>query len=277
MKKQKYLLFLPAMLVAGALLFQACEKDEGSTTSENTEVIQDDALSSEMFDDAFNETDQALQNYFGGQKSMEKNRCRTLTWQLIDPETRIFTINFGDGSCNDSLGRAKRGKIIITTTGTYRNQGFTRTITFEDYFINDYQVEGTKTVVNQGTNDSGQVIFDVTLEGGKVTTPGGKEITKSYERTRTWSKGADTKWWIWDDEYLISGTATGTNRKGVNYTRTITTPLHIATTCRFIKSGSIEFNRENEELIVVDYGNGECDALATITVGDGSKEIKLRK
>jgi len=50
----------------------------------------------------------------------------------------------------------------------------------------------------------------------------------------------------------------------------------LATSCRWISSGTIEIQPEDHSLIVLDYGNGECDDIGTITVDGEIKEIKLK-
>jgi hypothetical protein len=275
--KRKHTHLLALLFLAAIAGFSACEKEASDGPKEETSVIKDDALSSELFDDVFNETDQVVHNKLGSQKGRTADTCKTVTMELIDDTTRQITIDFGQGNCTDMQGRTKKGKIMVTTTGRYRHKGFTRKIAFEDYYVNDFKIEGTKTVINVGYNEQQQLSYSVTLENGRITTPSGKEITKSYERTRTWTKGVESPLWIWDDVYKVTGTAEGTNRNGVNYTRTIGDPLEVATTCRFIKSGTLEFARENKATILVDYGDGECDALATITVDDMTTEIQLNQ
>lgn len=277
MIKRKHSHLLALLFLATMLGFSACEKEESDNPKEETSVIKDDALSSELFDDVFNETDQVVHNKLGSQKSRTVDTCKTVSMELIDDTTRQITIDFGQGNCTDMQGRTKKGKIIVTTTGRYRHKGFTRNITFENYYVNDFKIEGAKTVINNGYNEQQKLSYSVTLENGKIITPAGKEITKSYERTRTWITGMESPLWIWDDVYQVTGTAEGTNRNGVKYTRTIGDPLEVATTCRFIKSGTIEFARENKATILVDYGEGECDALATITVDEVTTEIQLNK
>ena len=81
---------------------------------------------------------------------------------------------------------------------------------------------------------------------------------------------------IWDDECLVTGTATGKTINGYTYTNTIMTALHWKRVCEFLVSGVIRFEREGVEAFELDYGDGECDAVATLKRGDQSKVITLR-
>jgi hypothetical protein len=48
------------------------------------------------------------------------------------------------------------------------------------------------------------------------------------------------------------------------------------TSCHHIVSGIITFQTSNNHSWTIDYGNGECDNLATLTIGDQSREIRIR-
>ena len=102
-------------------------------------------------------------------------------------------------------------------------------------------------------------------------------MTREYDRVREWIVGADTPRFRFDDEYIITGSASGINRSQITYTRTIVLPLHKTVNCRWIRSGSVELEAEGRELAVLDYGDEECDRIATITVGEETKEITLHR
>ena len=99
-----------------------------------------------------------------------------------------------------------------------------------------------------GYNNNQNLVISVKLTGGKLTLPDGKTIERSFEHQREWTAGLLTRN-IWDDECLITGTATGKNIKGIAYTNTIITALHWKRACSFIVSGVVKIERE---------GNGSC-------------------
>jgi hypothetical protein len=105
-----------------------------------------------------------------------------------------------------------------------------------------------------------------------ITIDYGEDCTGFYEK---WIAGLNTIN-IWDDECLVTGTAEGVNINGISYTRTITTALHWKRVCRFLVSGIVKIERTGMEPFELDFGTGECDAVATVTMGDESKEITLR-
>jgi hypothetical protein len=118
-------------------------------------------------------------------------------------------------------------------------------------------------------------VVSVSLTGGKLTLQDGKTIERSVAHQREWIAGLLTRN-IWDDECLVTGSATGTDINGTAYTNTITTALHWTRACRFIISGVIQIGRGDAAPVSLDFGTGECDAKAIVTRGDESKEITLR-
>ena len=157
--------------------------------------------------------------------------------------------------------------------GAYRDSGSTHTITFSNYFVNDNQVQGTKTVSNTGRNTGGNLVFSI-VENGSVTQPGGGTITRSSNRFREWFAGESTPIWN-DDIYLLTGNANGTNADGDAFTSSITTALRKEIGCRNVVSGVLEFTPASRPTRTIDFGNGTCDNTATVTVNGRSRTITL--
>jgi hypothetical protein len=243
-------------------------------------LADNDAVSEAVFDDIFNSVDDAeikLEDYLKGTKSAEAETCPAVTFDRAPDSNwpKTVTIDYGTG-CTGFYDITRSGKIIMTLTGPRLEEGSVRSVTLDNYYINGIRIEGTKQVTNLGINDKQQMEFSVTLTGGKITLENGQVIKRSFERTRVWTAGKETAS-IWDDEFRITGTATGVNRNGTGYTNTIITPVLLKRTCRFAVSGVIKIEIEGlPEPVELDYGDGECDATAVITIAGKSKEITLR-
>lgn len=180
---------------------------------------------------------------------------------------KLITIQFIEWKVGQ--GRLKNGIIKIYTTGPLRRPNTTRIITFENYTVNGNLTEGKKTISNiDGIN------FTEKLEGGKITFGDGTFITRQMERNRKWIAGTGTPFFIWDDEYQITGSTNGVNRKGKEYSHKIVVPLHRKMSCLWIVAGAVEMKRENN-VVTLDYGVGECDNTATITANGETKVITL--
>jgi len=279
--KTRNLLSFIIMVAAMAFLMVSCENSDIKTTADFS-IAEDDVLSTALFDDVFMEVDEAVEiadyqlTAVGSLKSGTVV-CKTIT--VEKPDTALWpktiTVDYGDG-CEGPNGRIRKGTIIITVTGRYMLEGSQRTVRFEDYYVNDFKMEGIKTITNQGRNDNDDLYFSIALIGGKVSNDS-ITISKDFSRTRTWISGEDTPRFHKDDEYKIEGSATGVNRRGISYTRTITSPLHTAVVCRWIKSGTVQIVADGKKDRIIDYGDGTCDNKATVTIGDKTREIELPK
>lgn len=191
--------------------------------------------------------------------------CVTVTREKPDDADFpvIITIDYGDGCQSWMYDVVKKGKIIITITGRPHMEGSQRIVTFEEFYVNENHIEGVFTFTNLGNAS-----YSCTLEGGKITTPDGGEITRESERVRTRVSGGETDERR-DDVYEITGNAYGKMLNDVSYRKAITNPLVRSWTCFWITSGTIETILDETTHIVVDFGDGTCDNIATKSV-DGS-------
>ena len=280
--KVKSLIPILSLMLIFTISFNACEKEDKQIV--DMQLVEDDALSSVLFDDVFTEVETAMEImeytlFDDGLKSANEIICKTITIEHPDDTTfwpRTVTIDYGEG-CTGPDERVRTGKIIIVVNKWYKDVDYYRTVSFDNFHVDSFKIEGEKTVSFEGLNDNGNMHFAVTLSNGKVTSPEGNEMTHEYDRIREWVAGADTPRLRFDDEYMITGTASGINRNQIAYTRLIVLPLHKTVNCRWIRSGSVEIEAEGRELAVLDYGDGECDRIATVTVGDEVREITLHR
>ena len=188
---------------------------------------------------------------------------------------RTIVIDFGSANCMCNDGRTRKGKILVSYTGHYADSGSVHTITFDNYFVNNYQVMGSNVVENKGLNGSSQPYFTSVI-AGKVMKPGVAD-TLYYEanRTITWTQGSTTPVWG-DDIYEITGTGSGQNELKTFYAMTITQPLiKEVLGCRYINQGKIEMQPQGKALRTIDFGNGNCDNDATVTINNKVFNIKL--
>jgi len=259
-------------IVSIAIIVSSCKKQEKEDVQQSA---SDNALAEASFDDVTNQTDQA---YEQSTSKSTYSTCATITHtNLLDsifPDT--ITVDFGTG-CTDDRGVTRSGKIISTITGRYRNAGTVITHTLENYYRNGFHITGTKTVTNNGLNNSGNIYFTVTISNASITTDEGT-ISWTSDRVREWIAGSTTTGilgWL-DDVYLITGTASGTNAHGKTFSVAITSPLRVELSCRYIVSGTFEVTPENGDTRTVDFGDGSCDNKATLTWRNRTYNITLR-
>ena len=290
--KTGFSLFLAGVTLSLAIV--SCKKTNTTPTTStdtDTSVASDNSLAEGIYNDVQNISDQASngelkfyspqfnpQNTLSSNdlQSFEKNSCATITHDSTSTP-RTLVIDFGTSNCLCQDGKNRRGKINISYSGKYRDSASVHSISFTDYFVNDNQVIGSKTVTNNGKNTSGHTTFAIAVDGQIIKANNGGTVTWKSTRTREWLAGEDTRKDWTDDVYSITGTTSGSNTNGNSYTALITTPLHRALNCHWFDSGVIELNQTGKVLKTIDYGTtGSCDSDATVTILGKTYPITLK-
>lgn len=251
-----------------------CKKDKDDT---DQRAAIDNSTAENAFNDVFTQVDKAARetSEAGAEKFMQLDSggCATVTISPFDSVTfpKTLTIDFGTSNCLCTDGNYRRGIITANLSGKYRDSATVITVTLDQYYVNDYHIEGTKTITNKGhvgTYSGGHNLkFDIVVTDAKITQPDGDFLTWNSIRTREWIEGEDTHWPNWqDDVYLIEGSADGVNVEGNSFNVTITSALRVALDCKWVESGTLEITPDGKPVRTVDFGSGDCDANATVTI-----------
>lgn len=239
----------------------SCRRDRKETLS-NT-ITVDNSTAENLFSDLFKVVD----NVSSSEDGIRDEEIGCIDTIIVDTlsSPRSVLIDFGDDQCVGDDGRTRTGQIYVTYTGRYRDEGTVITITPQNYFVNGYQLSGSKTVTNLGENGNGDLHYSISVNGS-ITAPGSAWTSQwQSDQIRTWVEGQSTMT-IWDDVYEITGSAEGVNRNNVPYSILITSPLRAEIGCRWIVSGTMVLTPEDYDPRVIDFGNGECNNGFTVTV-----------
>jgi len=271
--KRTNVIFAASLLVF-ATSFSACQKSE--TSDPVIDTVQDDDQSTALLDNVQAEADEVATMSTAAKSSAEfalmagGSGTRTIV-KSFSGDTIIRTITYADYiNPNAANGHIKNGTIIVKVLGGPAQATFVKITTLQNFNIDGIKIEGKRVVTKTADHQ-----FNDVLTGGKVTFTDNTFITRNADHTRTWTAGYDTPLDITDDTYTFEGTASGTNRKGKSYTRTITNPLVIEATCRWIVEGTFEIVADTKTAIL-DYGTGTCDNNATLTINGKTYDITLR-
>ena len=281
MKRNYWMYFLLSGLIAG---LGACNDDDEVGVG-----IDESTITAEVeMDAAFEDIDGLVTISMSATDGPNEGRMATGDDDRLacaevthDKENKTLTIDFGDG-CEDPRGRVRAGIINISYSGRRFLPGSVITITFENFSIDDIMIEGTRTVTNitETVDDFlSSPKFSITLVGGKMTWPNGTFATRNIDRVRTWVRALNPI----DDEHHVDGTANGVNREGVEYSMVITETLVFKRRCRleetrvFIPVSGIKEVNKGGQVYVVNFGDGECDNIITVTHRDTTKVIDLSK
>ncbi|CAL2078612.1 hypothetical protein [Tenacibaculum sp. 190524A02b] len=274
-KNLRYLFVFGLLLIAAS-----CQNSDADVLPETlTEIPEDEVLNVVLADDISDDIDNILDD---DDADFSKASAKGVTPPNSHPgcvvrsieETttgKIVTLDFGDG-CESKRGRVLTGKIIIEYVRT--GDGFSKTVTFENFTAAGNSVEGTKSISKVKENASGNpekthmVDITITLTTGEVITKKGQKVKEKIEGADTDTRG--------DDVYSISGNWESVNKEGKIKKAVITTNLRREYACKYIVSGVIELTKD-ASTYTLDFGDGTCDNLATLTDASGnSKEITLR-
>ena len=278
MKKPRLTTAMIFLAFLGIFMF-SCNKDKDIETEDNT-AAQEDVYAEKVFDEVGDIADEAYDFKTGHLKSTVWNRlflsdCATVTLDTTG-FPYVLTIDFGETNCLCLDGRYRRGMIIVSFTGRYRHPGTVITHSFQNYYVDDNQIEGTHVVTNMGENESGHLYFTIEVVGVIHKANDGGTVSWSSSRVREWIQGSDTRN-PWDDIYLITGSTSGITASGQTWEREIMTALRLELACRFIVSGTMEIRPEDRPVRLLDYGTGECDNVATVVANGVTYTIYLHR
>ena len=265
---------LLASALTASLFFSSCRRDSNGKDSDTT-IAADNALSEFIYEDADHIADDASGKQTGENLGNYKtaSNCATVTHDtLSNPKT--ITVDFGPTNCLCNDGRYRRGKVLVTYTGKYRDSGTVRTLGFDNYYVNNNQVLGSRTVTNMGHNAQNQTYFNINVNGLIIKANTQDSVIWNSSRVRTWTMGEATSTWA-DDVYEVTGNASGQKANGQTWTMSITSPLKRDLSCNWISAGTIELQPTGKPLRTIDFGNGTCDNQATVTINGTAYNITL--
>jgi len=305
MKKNSLFTRLSTVAFAAILLIAGCKKETSDVLSAQEEEqaatysIESEAESEIAFNDVFDNV-MGVNNDVGtggvgifGRVASSNGRtsrvdsvppCVTVT---IVPQTpgvfpKTVTIDFGSGCF--SHGHLRSGKIKTVYTGRLIVPGNSATTTFENFKIDSVSVEGTHKITNTTNNTPGanQRQFKIEVIDGKLTKPNANYVYWNTVRTHTQIEGNGSVT-PQDDIFSIRGIANGKVKRNniiVLWNSEITEPLIKKAVCRWISKGRIKTVRHGlpantRWVAVLDYGAGNCDNQATLTINGNTHQITL--
>lgn len=266
----------------------SCSSNE--TAADSTAVSADDVALTAKIDTSLEDIDAIVEDQFSAQQSITGKMdglrksilpsCATITTVLT---TNVWTrtIDFGVDGCTLANGNTIKGKIIISFTNDFSNSTHAISYTFEGFYHNGKLIEGNKNIsYTKASTDlqseihpvlSHSIDMTVTFDDGtmyKIVGTKTREMTEGYNTPLEWE----------DNVFLVTGNSSITKKDGTIITCEITSPLRYQMSCRspFPVSGSKTITK-NDSTATLDFGNGDCDKLALLTIDNATIEITLGK
>lgn len=295
---------MAATAFAAIFVFSGCKKEQSVDTPAQQQefasvTAQSSAEADGIFDDVFdnvmgvntevgiggtgvfgtanpgNSAGEPISGVAGG----DSTTCFILTITQLNAPDRFplqISIDFGAG-CTSRDGRTRKGKITTVYTGPLHVPGNSSTTTFEGYSVDDVHVEGSYKISNESTQNIKS--FSIQVTDGKLSRDNGDYIQWNSEKTISQVEGLGTPFYPLDDVYYITGSNNGAAKKGdrfYQWSTEISEPVVKKFTCRWFVKGTIVLRKGSANVAELNYGTGECDNKATLTVNGQAVEITLR-
>lgn len=257
------------------LLFASCSDDDGNAPID-TEAgsLSEVQLSSEM-DAATEMIGDLIINTYEAQELSELGRadiqnpalpdCVTIT-VVAEQNYRELTLDFGTEGCTVN-GHVLQGQIVYSYTRNVEAQSILLTSNLMNFYLDNKNVLGSRTILRELSNDNGNPQFTHTLDL-TVIWPSGIQASREGVKVREWIEGFGSGVWT-DNVFEVSGNWTTTFVNGNTHTYEVLIPLRREVPCFYFVSGTVDVQRTNFGG-TFDYGNGDCDNQATFTTNNGN-------
>lgn len=291
----------PKIILISTLLafvfFISCSTNEsiqGPTAA--TAITSDDIIADADIDSAVDDVNTVAEDQYATQLSLTLKTtqtvksilpaCATIT-VVVTNDTWTRTIDFGTEGCTLQNGNVVKGKIIVSASRNFSELTKSITVSFVNFYHNKKLIEGSRTITTTVKSSelmaAAHPVFTNSIDM-TITFADGKKYSRLGTRVRELVEGIDTKFVLEDNVYLVWGYHITTFPNGSKFTATIKTPLRFVMACKlpFPLSGTKNFLKvdkdgANRKEGLIDFGKGDCDDLATITINGETKEIHLKK
>lgn len=275
--KSKNLIRLGLLMAIAIGIFTSCKKDSAGNSSQATAMDYSNIVAERIFNDIGNFTTNVMASNNSNFKSVTDlnpiSSCLHLSFNF-NSRPASFILDFGSENCFCEDGQNRRGKIILTFDVAYGDSLATMNTSFDNFFVNDNQITGTRTIKYMGRNQNGYPNWNVTVNGGIILAGNKGTISYQAERNTQMIEGSNTPDYK-DNVFSTTGSASGTALDGQAYTLLITTPLVSKSLCPNFVSGVAEITPAGQPKRILNYGNGDCDNKASVTVNNISFDITL--
>ncbi len=277
--------------LAGITMFTtSCKKVKASISDTEASAATDNVTADGTSQESQNLAEQAHSLGAAGASGMRLadannllSACATITIDSMGT-TDTMTIDFGSAPCICHDMRYREGKMIVSYTGKYHTPGAVIDIHYNNYAVGPTATDlysignsSTKHIVNNGFNGSGFMSWNVT-SSMYITKPAGGTITYNESKIRTQIAGIATSYSS-TNKFDISGTATGIAANGTSFSAATASGKDLIRdmSCRkHFTQGELDITPSGASTIAIDFGNGACDNIATVTRNGVTRTINLR-
>jgi len=263
-----------SLLVLG-LVFTSCSKDETATEQDNQSDDTTEVQRSAEIDQIDNVVGDLVIDAYEGHENSESGRnsytgdipeCVTIT-VVAQQGYRQVTLDFGSEGCVVN-GHLIQGQLIFEYTRDIEAQQIMISYDLVDFYFDAKNVIGSRNILKELSNDNGNPQFTHNLNV-TVIWPNGVQASREGIRIREWVEGFGSGIFS-DNVFEIRGDWTATFVNGNTHTYEVLEPLRREVICAYFVSGTFDVQRTNFGG-VFDFGDGECDNMASFTFNNGQE------
>jgi hypothetical protein len=247
-----------------SVLLYSCKEEDVINNPEltSTQACQDHLTAENIFSDVGRIVEAGLKDNGQNKGCPSYNMINSDT-----SESGILIIDFGSANCLHN-GKLRSGKINIAYSGKYRDSSSVITTTFDNYHVNNNLVQGERISINKGINNKGNMWFTIEVNDASIGTSNGA-INWESNLVREWINGKNTYLDISDDEYKITGSASGNGVNGNSFKMTIIDTLNVHLGCLpscVIKSGTAKIKPNGYADRIINYVDSLCDCNIDVLI-----------
>lgn len=285
--KTKFLLIGTCIIFAS---FMSCNSDEKTNDETATAISNGEIITNSKIDASIEDVTNIAEDQFTAQQNINNKAegpiknflpsCATITTVLTN-NTWTRTVDFGVEGCTLENGNSVKGKMVISFANDFSASTQTISYTFEGFYHNGRKLQGSKSIVRTKKATDLQAEVHPVLTASidlTITFDDGGVYTRKGTLTKETISGYNT-WFNWEDNvFVVTGSGTTTFPNGDTFSTEITTPLEFNAICKkpFALKGILSLTKNGANAIV-DFGNGDCNTLVTITRDGVTAEIDLKK
>lgn len=261
------------------LFASACSDNEDEVTSLDTDPTAADLLLSAQVDTTEDASYAIVENLYI--ENVDETRasvvnsffadCAMITVTPNGDGSGSVLVDFGD-SCVLTNGAIVSGQVNLEYMS---EQGASRTIiyTYTNFTYNSNEVSGGGTIQRIFENENGNPQSDVNSVITVYFPEQDVTATRDANRVREWIEGVGSGTWT-DNVFHVTGSWNTLVSNGFMRSGEVVETLRREATCPHFVSGTLAITRNNVSGIL-NYGDGVCDNIAIVTIGNQDFTIQL--
>ncbi len=267
MKKAIAIVKNACMILLIASFAVSCSTDE----SEKDTILATDMLTAQEVqlviesDQLTGAADQVLSQLFLNNGAAGKNNIAGDCY-VAEYTEGGYSVTFNNCVLNGTY--TVNGSLVVAYD--FESESASYTVTYTDFYVNEALLNGTRTILFLGNTVENTLSYTVTSNMNLILADG-TNVSENGQRVFGFTIGENVE----DIAITLSGSWNLNDGSDV-YTISVINELQTKLGCNYVAKGLMGLDK-NGLAITVDFGDGTCDAMATITYPNGStEEVSLK-